>query len=191
MDSRTTDLAGLMRTSSKTSLRAYAQRLAADKRGGAALEFALIAGPLLFLIMSCFEIAFVILIGFSLDNATAVVARQIRMGIKTSGNSTASDFKTDICNTLGWMQSDCMANLLIDVHTYPNFGAVPLTPPVTNGNLDTSNFAYAIGGTGAIQVVNIYYPWRTYTTYLNFGTRNLNSGKVLVTSRFIFKNEPF
>ena len=180
-----------MRKFFKTYLKSYSKRLVADKRGGAAVEFALVAGPLLFLIMSCFEIAFVILIGFTLDNATAIVARQVRMGIKTASNSTASSFKTEICNAMGWMKADCMANLQIDVHTYPNFGAISLTPPITNGNLDTSSFGYSVGGTGAIQVVNVYYPWKTYTTYLNFGTRNLNSGKVLVTSRFIFKNEPF
>lgn len=169
----------------------YQRRLWTRTDGNAAVEFALIAAPLVFLLMSCFEMAFALIVSFTLDNATARAAREIRTGITTSGNSSASSFKTEICTNMGWLQSDCNANMQIDVKTYPNFPSVPTTLPVTAGVFNAGGLGYAVGAGSTIQVVSAYYQWSTFTQFLNFGNRSLSNAKVLLVSRFVFRNEPF
>jgi Flp pilus assembly protein TadG len=162
-----------------------------DRKGGAAIEFALIAGPLLFLIFACFELAFVVLISVTLDNATDLASRQIRTGITTQGNSTASTFRQQVCNNMGWMVSTCVANLQIDVQTYNSFAQVPTTDLIKNGQFDSANFAYVIGGGSKIQMVRAYFEWPLFTPMMTAGLATLSNQDVVISSKVVFRNEPF
>ena len=57
------------------------RRFAGDRKGAVAVEFALVAFPLVFMLMACFELAMIIVLSVTLDHATDVSARQIRTGI--------------------------------------------------------------------------------------------------------------
>ncbi len=164
---------------------------APDKRGSAAVEFALIAFPLIFLIFSCLELAMVVLLSVTLDNATDLAARQIRTGILTQANSTAASFRTQICKNMGWLSGSCNTSLQVDVQTYNSFAQVPTTDLIVAGKFDTANFAYVIGNGSKIQMVRAYYEWTLFTPFLQAGLSSLSNKDAVITSKVVFRNEPF
>ena len=169
----------------------FLSRLRSDRTGAAAVEFALIAGPLIFLICACIELALIILLSVTLDNATDLASRDIRTGITTQANSSVASFKTAICNNMGWLSGSCMSNLYVDVQTYSSFAGVPTTDLVKNGQFDTANFAYVIGSGSKIQMVRAYYEWPLITPFLNAGLSTLSNNDAVVSSKIVFRNEPF
>ncbi|HWU50888.1 MAG TPA: TadE/TadG family type IV pilus assembly protein [Asticcacaulis sp.] len=174
--------------------RAKARRLARtwirDPRGATAVEFALVVGPLIFMIMCCLELALVILVTVTLDNATDMASREIRTGEVTSA-STAADFKQLICNNMSWLSGSCTASLEVDVRTFDSFALVDMTPPIQNGKFDASTFLYQVGGGSKIQLVRAYYEWPLFTPFLKPGLSTLANGDALITSTTVFRNEPF
>ncbi len=162
-----------------------------DARGASAVEFALIAAPLVFLICACMELALIILLSVTLDNATDMASRQIRTGLTTQGNSDVTKFKQSICDNLGWLNGSCMSSLTVDVQTYDNFNLVPTTDPIKDGKYETANFAYVIGTGSKIQMVRAYYEWPMFTPFLQPGLSTLANNDVVITSKVVFRNEPF
>jgi Flp pilus assembly protein TadG len=162
-----------------------------NTKGATAVEFALIAAPLVFLIMACFELALVILVSVSLDNATAKAARDIRTGITTSSNSSLNTFKQKICDNMTISSSSCMTDLILDVDTYNNFALVPTTDPVVAGAFDPSQLGYNIGSGSKVQLVRAYYEWTVVSPFLFTGTSLMANGKRVLSTKVVFKNEPF
>lgn len=167
------------------------RKMARNTRGAAAVEFALIAFPLCLLIFACLELAFVVLLSVTLDNATDLAARKIRTGITTQGNSTAVSFRQEICGNMGWLQGSCSASLKIDVQTYNSFAEVPTADLIKDGEFDSANFAYVIGGGAKIQMVRAYYEWPLFTPFLQGGLTTLSNKNVVISSKVVFRNEPF
>jgi len=170
----------------------FAGRCLKDCRGAAAVEFALVAGPLIFLICACIELAVVILLSVTLDNATDIASRDIRTGISTQKTlPTVNDFKQKICSNMGWLGGNCMDNLRVDVQTYNSFAGVPLTEPIVKGKFVPANFSYVIGGGSKIQMVRAYYEWTMFTPFLEGGLSTLSNKDVVISAKVVFRNEPF
>jgi Flp pilus assembly protein TadG len=170
------------------------KHFAADHKAAAAVEFALIAAPLIFMICACIELAMVFLVDVTLDNATAIAARTIRTGTTTSSNTTLAQFKQAICNNMGWLSGSCVSSLTVDVRTYSSFSAVATaSSPVVNGAWDTTNnpVQYNTGSGSAIQMVRAYYDWPLFTPILNGGLSTMSNGDALLTAKVVFRNEPF
>ncbi len=165
--------------------------VAEDSRGSAALEFALVAFPLIFLIFSCIELAMIVLLSVTLDNATDIAARQIRTGITTQANSTVDTFRKQVCDNMGWLAATCPTNLHIDVQTYTSFASVPTTDLIVAGQFDTTNFRYQIGTGSKIQLVRAYYEWPMFTPLLQAGLQTLSNNDAVVSAKVVFRNEPF
>ena len=176
--------------SGSTPLKAGWRLFARHNKGAAAVEFALVAAPLVFLICSCIELALVVVLSVTLDNATDQAARQIRTGVTTSSNSTADTFRQKICDNMGWLSGSCMGSLKVDVQTYTNFSDVAKTDLIVNGKFDTTNFKYTIGTGSKIQLVRAYYEWRLFVPGLSH-LANLSGSRRLLTSGAAFRNEPF
>ncbi|ESQ74895.1 hypothetical protein ABAC402_12130 [Asticcacaulis sp. AC402] len=173
------------------TVRKLVKKFGRDRKASAAVEFALIAGPLIFLICACIELALVILLSVSLDNATDVAARQIRTGISTSGNTSLNAFKQKVCDNMGWLSGSCMSSLKVDVTTYNNFSEIPTVDLVKNGQFDDAAFKFNIGGASKIQLVRAYYAWPLITPFLSAGLTTLSNKDAVITSKVVFRNEPF
>lgn len=175
-------------------------RFAGDRKGATAVEFAIVALPFLMMIFATFELAIVFLISLSLDNATANAARQIRTGsVQASGggasSTAAGNFKTVICNSMGWLQSQCQTNLSVDVRTLPQFQnpSAP-NPLVTSGGTTTfnaSSLCFYSGNAGDIVLIRSFFQWPLLTPFLNAGLQRLSNGSAVITSTATFRNEPF
>lgn len=162
---------------------------ARQKDGAAAVEFALIAVPLLALIFACIELALILILQVTLDNATQRASREIRTGIVTAGNSSVNDFQTTVCNNMGWVEGLCADSLRVDVRTFDSFAQVPLTDPIKNGEFEVT--AYNLGGGTRIQLVRTYMPWPLLSPFMSGGFSTLKNGDAVVSSKVVFRNEPF
>ena len=167
-------------------------RFAHDRDGAAAVELALVATPFFMLLFGIIELALIFLVSSSLENATMEAARTIRTGqLQTGGSATATAFKTAICNNFGWLQSDCSANLSVDVRTFATFQSVTAPQPVTNGVFNPAALTFTPGGPTDIVVVRAYYQWPLIAPLMDQALQQLSGGKVLITSTATFRNEPY
>ena len=167
-----------------------ARRFAGAQEGAAAIEFAIVAVPFLALTFAIMETALVFFSGQTLEAAAAASARLIMTGQAQTAGYSANAFKQAVCNQIFGL-FDCANGITVDVKSYATFAAVNTTPPVTNGQLDTSNVAYSPGGPGSIVVVTLYYQWPIYVTLLGDKLDNLNGNNRLLVATNIFRNEPY
>ena len=168
-------------------------RFGRDRKAAAAVEFAMIAAPLVLMLCASVELGMVFLVDVTLDNAVQAASRGIRTGTTTAGNTTQAQFITDICNNMGWLASSCPTSLSVEVNTYASFTAVATTAattPISNGKLNTP-LTYTIGSGSTIQMVRAYYDWPLFTPLLSPGLSTLGNGDALLSSQAIFRNEPF
>ena len=176
-------------------LRTRFKRLASfggDRKAAVAVEFALIAAPLVFMICACVELCMVFFVSVTLDNATQMAARGIRTGNTTSSNTSPAQFVADVCNNMGWLAGSCPTSLMLDVETFSTFsGAAGASSLVANGKFTTTTPAYQVGAGSQIEVVRAYYTWPLFTPLLNPGLVTLGSGDAVLTSTVVFRNEPF
>jgi len=173
-------------------LRRTIRGLIRSEGGAAAVEMALVTLPFLMLLFGIVEIGMIFLISASLENGMGVAARTIRTGqFQTGGSATAAAFKTTICNTFGWFQSDCTRNLYIDVRTYASFASVTAPQPIQNRTFNTAALTFSPGNAQDIVVVRAYYQWTLLAPFFNQALQQLNGGVTLLTTTAAFRNEPY
>ena len=96
-----------------------------------------------------FETFLLLFASQTFETATQRGARLIRTGQAQMANLDAEEFKTEICEAMALLLN-CMNNLMVDVRTYADFGAVDLANPIDeDGNLITT-FEYDPGDAGEI-----------------------------------------
>jgi Flp pilus assembly protein TadG len=157
-----------------------AARFSRERDGAAAVEFALIAGVL--------ELGLLFVMSTSLDNATSKVARTIRTG--SSPPASAPEFRTRVCNELGWLATDCESNLFVDVDSFATFDQI-VTPTPIDVNGVVQDGEYTTGQPEQIILVRVYYQWKLIAPLITKAVENVAGGKTLVTSSMTFRNEPF
>jgi Flp pilus assembly protein TadG len=165
-------------------------RFAGDRRGSAAVEFAIVSLPFLALLGAIFESAIAFLAGQVLDTAVSDAARLIRTGQAQAAGYNASAFSTQVCNRL-YAFFDC-GGLSIDSKVYTSFSSIPTTSPIdSNKNFSTSGFTFQMGGSSDIVVVRVFYQFPVNFNYLGLNLANLANGKRLLSGTAAFRNEPF
>lgn len=166
-------------------------QIASDQRGATALEFALIATPLILMLLGGLQLMMMFLISSTLSAATTSVSRQIRtLNYSNSGTAAQTDFASQICNNMGWLQSTCVGNIKVDVETAPSFAGASSTNPVSGGTFNSSGLGFSASNAGQIVLVKVYYLWPLYAPILFGPLQALNDGTVVITASSAFRNEP-
>ena len=189
----------------RTMIRALRRR-----DGAAAVEFAIVATPFVFLLFAIIELGIIFVTNINLSNATLLLARQIRTGgIIAPGSSATSssgislslaDFKTAICKKLTMVPSaTCTTQLQVDIRTQSGFGTAS-PDPTTSKTFSNSSLCYYSGASGSIVEFHAYYLWPVITPVLLSPLVNAttyNSGSVSTSGSFYvmqsaeaFKIEP-
>ena len=178
------------------------EAFADDKRGIAAVEFALIAMPFFFLIFGLLEVCVIFIMSSILEHAAGEASRQIRTGqLQTGGSITQdADFRASVCAELFGLMT-CDANKLkIDVQRFSSFGGTGGTSldfleddDATNPNgLDDSGFGFAAGAQNEIVVIRVFYEWDLIIPVMSAPLDNMNgSNRRLLQATVAFRNEPF
>ena len=165
-------------------------RFSRDVSGASALEFAIIAVPLLWLLFASLQVGLMYSANFTLEGAAAHGARFIRTGQAQNQNFDANDFKAEVCDHLNAMLS--CGKLMLDVRRFDSFSESELTEPLdANGNMKT-NFSYDPGVGGDVVIVRAFYQWElpaSLPSAISVGNMNDNSRLLIATAAF--RNEPF
>lgn len=162
-----------------------------DKRGVAAVEFALIAVPFFFLLFGLLEIALLFIMTTVLEHAVMEASRDIRTGRFQAGSLNEEAFRTMICDRMMDLMS-CDDRLAIDVKTFSNFTSTTNPSPIdSDGELDDSEFEFKPGGANEIVVVRAYYTWSLITPIMSKPLENMAGGRHLISAVAVFRNEPF
>ena len=105
------------------------RRFRRNRRGSAAVEFALVAPIFFAVLFAIIELALVFFASQILETVTQDTARLIMTGQAQTASFTAAQFKTAVCGKLTVM-FDCSNGVSIDVQSYPAFAGVNIAEPI-------------------------------------------------------------
>ncbi|MEE9380819.1 MAG: TadE/TadG family type IV pilus assembly protein [Hyphomonadaceae bacterium] len=164
---------------------------AKDKRGVAAVEFAMIATPFFFLIFGLLEVSVLFIMSTVLEHATSEASRQIRTGQLQQGGFGQIAFKTMICDEL-YDMLQCGDKLRLDVKVFSDFTTTTDTSVIDeDGELDAEGFDFSPGDPNEIVVVRVFYEWDLITPILSAPLANMSGDRRLLQATVAFRNEPY
>lgn len=173
----------------------HARRLRAlpgDARGTSVIEFAIIALPLITLLLVILETALVFLVQQNLETAAERTVRQIMTGTVQRSGMSQAQFKNMLCGNLpSFMQC---SNVMVDVRVATSFAdAQTGTPAVTYDSSGNPNnvWAFQPGGSGDIVVMRSMYVWSAVTAPMGFNLSNLTGNRRLMVATNVVKTEPY
>lgn len=167
-----------------------AQQLVRDRRGSAAVEFALVSMPFFVLLFMVLEIGLAFLINSMLETAISDSGRMIRTGRAEAQNFDATRFKGEVCGRMNVFSADCANRATVDVRTIVRFDALPPEPAVVNGELQAQS-CYNGGTAGSLILVRIWYKQPMFAPFMTQGVLRLGPTSVMLKSATAFRNEPW
>ncbi|KRR24755.1 pilus assembly protein TadG [Bradyrhizobium lablabi] len=173
-------------TPPKTSI---LRRFRRNRRGTAAVEFALVAPIFFGVLFAIIELALVFFASQILETVTQDTSRLILTGQAQNSSFTQAQFKNAVCAKLTIM-FDCVNGISIDVQSYKAFSSVNVSDPIVSGNFVPPN-NYLPGGPGDIVVVRLFYKWPLFVTGLGYNVANISGNQRLLTATAAFQNEPY
>ena len=167
-------------------------RFARARRGALAVEFAIIAMPLMMLMFGLLELALILLVTATLDTATDFAARNIRTGeFQNSKDVTKNGFKQLVCVNMTWLEDGCSDKLIVEAETFNTFvgagGAAPADPTV----ITPETTCWSVGNPEDIVLVRTYFEWPIFSPLLRPIFQSAGRDGRLLSSARIFRNEPY
>lgn len=175
---------------SLSATRKALRRFRRNRRGSAAVEFAIVAPIFFALLFAIIETAIVFFAGQVLETVTQDSARMILTGQAQNAGYSAAQFKTYVCGKVSVL-FDCANGISVDVQSYPAFSGVSVGNPIDAGKNFVPPNNYNPGGPGDIVVVRLFYQWPLFVTGLGLNIADLSGSKRLLTATAAFRNEPF
>lgn len=175
-------------------MRKALMKLARDESGVTAIEFGMLAFPFFAIIGAIMQTSVVFLASQVLESAVHDASRNIRTGQVQSAGMTIDQFRTDVCNRLFGLFSDC-DGLHVRVNVITNFQSATVTPPLPtpcSAPCDWSEAeAWAPGAGKSVVLVQVYYRYPIFVQLGPLGMSNMTDGRRLIGSATVFQNEPF
>lgn len=172
---------------------AILKRFVRAQDGATAVEFAIVGIPFFFMLFMMLELAIVLAISMSLDDAMRSASRRIRTGeLQEAGGASLASFREDVCNRMLFMETHCRTHLTLDVRTYPQWAdATPPEPVGADGEFNESEMTFVPGGAEDIVLARAYYRWKLITPFLSQALVRVGGTDTIVTSTVTFRNEPY
>ena len=168
------------------------RRFRRNRRGSAAVEFALVAPIFFALLFAIIETGIMFFASQVLETVTQNSARQILTG-QAQGASYAdwSHFRDGVVCAQIPALLNC-SNIYVSVKTASSFAGVAMGNPIdAKGNFDPTILGYSPGGPGDIVVVQLFYQWPLFVTGLGYNIANLSNNQRLLIATAAFQNEPY
>jgi Flp pilus assembly protein TadG len=162
-----------------------------DRRGATALEFALLATPLLGIIFAALQLGVIVFFDQALQTVTSQAGRMLMVGTAQKQNMTQAQFGAAVC-AMAPAAFVCN-NLMVDVESFNTFSSAntsPLTPTYNSSGV-VNNMNYSPGGPGSIVVVRVMYDWPVFGGPFALGLANQANGTHLLVGTAVVKNEPY
>jgi Flp pilus assembly protein TadG len=164
------------------------RRFRRNRRGSAAVEFALVAPVFFALLFAILETAIIFFAGQVLETITQTSARYILTGQAQNLGFKAEDFKTYVCNQIPALFT--CANVYVDVQSYPAFSNITINSQIDGASNFVAPTNYSPGGPGQIVVVRLFYQWPLFVTGLGYNISNLAGNQRLLVATAAFQNAP-
>ncbi len=175
---------------SRASVRNLWRRFRRNRRGSAAVEFALVAPAFFALLFAIIETALMFFASQVLETITVNSARMILTGQAQTLGYRQADFKTYVCGQIPAIFT--CANIYVDVQSYSSFSSVTINTQIdATSNFVSNNLQYSPGIQGQIVVVRLFYQWPLFVTGLGYDISNLAGHKRLLAATAAFCNEPY
>lgn len=173
-----------------------------DDSGAAAVEFAMVVGPLLIFIFAILNVGLYFFALQSLDQATRLAARRILTGDVQVQGLTAAKFKTDMLCPVLTLPLPC-ADITVNVsrvgktsdalqktgiYAFIRQSLPDLVPP----NLSSDNGSFCTGGPGEYVFVDVAYNYvllMNMSSFLFGATAAANT--TVLRSTYFLSNEPY
>ncbi len=143
------------------------QRIAGDRTGVTALEFAIVAPVLISILLGIVDFGMFFITNVCLDDAVSAFATNIRTGqIQAPGTAatTSSGAQLDLNDAKVWIcqkipiasLSTCTSQLQLNVQPLTSYQTIS-TSPVSNQQFSTAGFCYYSGNAGSVVQITGYY----------------------------------
>lgn len=164
-------------------------RFRRNRRGSAAVEFALVAPVFFALLFAIIETAIMFFASQVLETITQDSARMILTGQAQTASYTQAQFQTYVCSQIPALFT--CGNIYVDVESYPSFTNVVVASHIDGSKNFINNMQYSPGGPGDIVVVQLFYQWPLFVTGLGYNISNLSGNQRLLIATAAFRNEPY
>ncbi len=168
-------------------LRAFAK----DESAAAAVEFSLVALPLLGFLLAALQLSLIFFANQMLQSAATDAGRELMTGQAQSGGMTAAQFQQLVCNKAASFFT--CGSLMVDVESAGSYAAVNTAPPQlsydSNGKV-TNAWSWSPGAAGQVVIVKVLYNWPVFGPSV-LGLSDQPDGGHLLVAVTVFKNEPF
>jgi Flp pilus assembly protein TadG len=153
------------------------RRFRRNRRGSAAVEFALVA-PLFFgLLFAILETALVFFAGQVLETGVQDAGRLLFTNQANCNGMLAADFKQNVCDRISALMS--CSGLDVDVRTYAAGTAITIADPIDGSGNYAANVVYqppVCNSTNDTVVVRGFYQWPLFVTGLGYNIANISRG---------------
>jgi Flp pilus assembly protein TadG len=152
------------------------RRFRRNRRGSAAVEFALVAPIFFALLFAIIETSLVFFAGQVLETGTQDTARLIYTSQAQASGMSEADFKQNLCDRISVLFS--CTNVYVDVRSYAVGTPITITEPIDGGGNFVNNFVYQLAPNGSSNtvVVRSFYQWPLVVTGLGYNIANINRG---------------
>lgn len=184
---------------SPTALNKALRRFRRNRRGSAAIEFALIAPLFFVMLFAIMETALIFFAAQVLETGTQDSARLMLTNQALNSNMTQEQFATDLCNrvkVLFTCDGTTSSPLTVSVKSYAPGVAIPaadLADPIV-ARAFVKNAVYQMPNSGDTVLIRAFYSWPQFVTGLGYNISNLGSNssnyKRLLVATAAFRTEP-
>lgn len=179
---------------SHADLRRALRRWRRNRRGSAAIEFALVAPMFFGLLFAIFEVGLTFFAGQVLENGLQQSARKMFTHQAADSGMTQQQFVTDLCSRVSILM-DC-SKLRVNVSVTPAGAPITILDPLSSDGTFVDNFSYQNPqpNTSETVVVSAFYQWPLLVTGLGYSMANIDrgtaNGKYLLAAASAFRVEP-
>jgi Flp pilus assembly protein TadG len=155
---------------STATVRKVLRRFRCNRRGSAAVEFALVAPIFFALLFAIIETALVFFAGQVLETGVQDSSRLIY----TSQTVTPAAFKQDVCDRVATLFS--CANVCVEVVSYDPGAAMIIADPIDGSGNFNSTCTITLPSSTQTAVVRAFYQWPLIVTGLGYNIANIGRG---------------
>jgi Flp pilus assembly protein TadG len=164
---------------STATLRKALRRFRRNRRGSAAVEFALVAPIFFALLFAIFETALVFFAGQALENGVQDSGRLFFTNEANCTGMSQAEFKQKICDRVSALMS--CSGVDVDVRSYAAGTVITIADPINGSGAYSSNSVWqppSCNTTNDTVVVRGFYQWPLIVTGIGYNIANINRGTV-------------
>ena len=165
-------------------------QLRKDSSGATAIEFALLAGPFLLIVLGLIEIGVQYFASTSFESAVQRSARLIRTGQAQTASMTLDTLRQTVCDDI-YNLFDCMHHTAFQVSILSSMTSVPADDAVDEDVEFVLEEVFHAGKGSDYVLVRGYFQFKPLLDVFGVIRTRLANGNYLYGATVLFRNEPF